>query len=153
MSVIHIRVYGLPAPQGSKTSYGGRRMVESCKNVRPWRADVVSASQAAYKGPLLEGAVSVSVIFLFARPKSHYGAKGLLSKAPEHLTSQKAGDIDKLCRSTCDGLSAGAGGVLLRDDSQIVGLSAQKRYCVRDERPGAIITVMLHSAADAQRIA
>jgi Holliday junction resolvase RusA-like endonuclease len=150
VSVIHIRVYGLPAPQGSKTSYGGGRMVESCKKVMPWRADVRIASMAVYSGPLLEGPVALSMVFLFARPKSHMGVNGLLPSAPEHLTSQKAGDIDKLCRSTCDGLSASAGGALLRDDKQIVSLSAQKRYCVGDERPGALLTVMLHSAADAQ---
>ncbi len=126
-------------------------MVESSKKVKPWRSDVVVAALAAYDGPLVEGAVSVSVVFLFPRPKGHYGKKGLRPSAPQHLTSHAAGDLDKLCRSTLDGLSAGAGGTLLRDDSQVVSLAASKRYCVGEERPGAIVTVMLLSAADAER--
>jgi crossover junction endodeoxyribonuclease RusA len=117
-------------------------MVESSKRVKPWRSDVMAAAVAAYDGPLVEGAVSVSVVFLFARPKGHFGAKGLRPSAPAHLTSQGAGDLDKLCRSTLDGLSASAGGTLLRDDSQVVSLNASKRYCVGEERPGALISVI-----------
>ena len=49
---------------------------------------------------------------------------------------------DKLCRSTLDGISAGAGGALLRDDSQVVSLHASKRYCSIGERPGALLTVV-----------
>lgn len=127
---------------GSKRHVGRGVMIESSKQVKPWRSDVVTASLAVYDGPLIEGAVSVEVVFLFARPKSHFGKKGLRPSAPEHLTSQGAGDIDKLCRSTLDGLSAGAGGTLLRDDSQVVSMTASKRYCVGDERPGALLTVI-----------
>jgi crossover junction endodeoxyribonuclease RusA len=142
VSTIDIRVYGLPAAQGSKRHLGRGVMVESSKRVKPWRSDVVAAALAAYDGPLIEGAVSVSVVFLFARPKGHFGKRGLLPSAPLHLTSQGAGDLDKLCRSTLDGLSAAAGGSLLRDDSQVVTLTANKRYCVGEERPGALICVM-----------
>jgi crossover junction endodeoxyribonuclease RusA len=147
MTAIHLRVYGLPAAQGSKRHVGRGVMIESSKRVKPWRSDVVTAALAVYDGPLIEGAVGVSMVFLFARPKGHFGRKGLKPSAPQHLTSHAAGDLDKLCRSTLDGLSAGAGGTLLRDDSQVVNLTASKRYCVGEERPGAIVSVMLLSAA------
>jgi Holliday junction resolvase RusA-like endonuclease len=126
-------------------------MVESSKRVKPWRSEVMTAALAAYDGPLIEGAVSVSVVFMFARPKGHFGKKGLRPSAPQYLTSHSAGDLDKLLRSTLDGLSAGAGGTLLRDDSQVVSLTASKRYCVGEERPGAIVSVMLLSAADVKQ--
>lgn len=116
-------------------------MVESSKKVKPWRQDVAAAALAAYTGPLIEGPVSVSVVFLFPRPMGHYGKKGLKPSAPQWLTSQGAGDVDKLCRSTLDGLSAGAGGTLIKDDSQVVSLVASKRYCSGDERPGALLSV------------
>ena len=139
---ITIRVYGLPAAQGSKVSLGRGRMVESSKKVKPWRADVMAAVRDVHDGPLIEGACSVSIVFLFPRPKGHFGKRGLLPSAPKHLTSHAAGDLDKLLRSSIDGLSAGAGGSLLRDDSQVVNLAASKRYTVGNEQPGALITVM-----------
>jgi len=139
---ITLRVFGLPGAQGSKRAVGRGVMVESSKRVRPWRQAVITATVEARTGSLIEGAVSVSIVFLFARPKGHLGARGLKPSAPQHLTSRGAGDIDKLCRSTLDGLSADAGGCLLRDDSQVVSLTAQKRYCLPDEPPGAVITVI-----------
>lgn len=140
--MINFRVYGLPGAQGSKRHVGRGVMVESSRKVKPWRSDVRAASVAAYQGPIIDGPVAASVVFLFARPKGHFSKKGLKPSAPQHLTSQAAGDLDKLCRSTLDGLSAGAGGSPLRDDSLVVSLTASKRYCVGDERPGALITLI-----------
>ena len=139
---IHLRVYGLPGAQGSKRAVGRGRMVESSRKVKPWRADVMAATREVHTGPPIDLPVVVSVVFLFARPKGHYGARGLKPSAPQHLTSCAAGDIDKLVRSTLDGLSAGAGGSLLRDDSLVVTLTAQKRYTIGDEAPGALISVV-----------
>ncbi len=139
---LHLRVYGLPAPQGSHRHVGRGVMLESSKQVKPWRQDVASAVLAAYQGPLIEGAVAVAVVFLFPRPKGHFGKRGLLPSAPAHLTSMGRGDLDKLLRSTFDALSAGAGGTLLRDDSQVVSVTAEKRYCTAEEPPGALLTVV-----------
>lgn len=139
---ITLRVYGLPGAQGSKRAVARGVMLESSKRVKPWRSAIITATLDTYRGSLIEGAVSVSVVFLFARPKGHLGARGLKPSAPRHLTSRGLGDLDKLCRSTLDGLSADAGGCLLRDDSQVVSLTAQKRYCLPDEPPGALITVI-----------
>lgn len=140
--VITLRVYGLPGAQGSKRAVGRGVMVESSKRVKPWRLAIISATVDTHSGSLIEGAVAVSIVFMFARPRGHIGARGLKASAPRHLASRWAGDIDKLCRSTLDGLSADAGGCLLRDDSQVVSLTAQKRYCLPDEPPGAVITVI-----------
>ena len=141
-AAISLRIYGLPGAQGSKRHVGRGVMVESSKKVKPWRADVTAASIAAYQGPIIEAAVSMSIVFLFARPKGHMGKRGLKPSAPRHLTSQATGDLDKLCRSTLDGLSAGAGGSPLRDDSLVVSLTASPRDGVGDERPGALITLI-----------
>ena len=142
-ATLTLRIYGLPGPMGSKRHLGHGVMVESSKKVKPWRSDVMAAVVGAYQGPLIAAPVSVEVVFLFPRPKGHYGKQGLRASAPLHLISQGAGDIDKLCRSTLDGISAGAGGALLRDDSQVVSLHASKRYCETGERPGALLTVIV----------
>ena len=84
-------------------------------------------------------------MFLFSRPKSHFGtgknANKLKQKAPEFVTSSATGDIDKLCRSTLDGLSAKAGGTVIKDDSLVVSLKAIKKYAKEDELLGANIFI------------
>ena len=145
MDKIFIPVRGLPAPQGSKRHIGHGIMIENSKKVKPWRQDVRAAAIDHYKGGIIGRAVEVEIIFLFARPKSHYGtgknANKLKQKAPEFVTSSATGDIDKLCRSTLDGLSAKAGGTVIKDDSLVVSLKAVKKYAKEGELLGAKISV------------
>ena len=56
-------------------------------------------------------------------------------------TFYENGDIDKLSRSTLDGLSLSAGGSVLEDDSLVVELNTKKRYINKDELPGAYIAI------------
>ncbi len=113
-------------------------MVESSKNVKPWRQDVKYAALAAKPtGWDTTPAMALSVVFKFQRPASHLGKNGLRPSAPQHCTSARNGDIEKLARSTNDALT----GVLFDDDRQVVTLNATKRYCVQGEQPGAIITL------------
>lgn len=46
-------------------------------------------------------------------------------------------DLDKLLRSTCDGLSGSA----YEDDSQVTLITAYKRRARHDEDPGATISI------------
>ena len=146
---IEIRVWGIPAPQGSKSVRGyvaGRAILgESSKAVAPWRVDVRAATQNQHTGAVIDAPVSICCTFLFARPKGHYGsgknADRLKPSAPKHLTSVRHGDLDKLLRSTFDGLSQSAGGGLITDDSLIVEVMANKRYVEDGELPGAYLTV------------
>lgn len=117
---------------------GNGAMVESSKYVMPWRQDVKYAAIAAKPADWdTAPAMSLSVIFRFTRPASHYATKGLSSTAPQHCTSARKGDLDKLLRSTNDALT----GVLFDDDRQIVSLTATKRYCTESEQQGAVITL------------
>ena len=124
-----------PAPQGSKTHVGNGIMRESCARVKPWRFAV---SQAALETghEMFTGPVYVWITFLFPRLKSHLNTKGIIKpNAPFHKISKP--DIDKLCRSTLDGIT----GVLLKDDSQVASLMATKQYANEGELTGAIITI------------
>lgn len=78
----------------------------------------------------------VQITFMFNRPKSHYNSKGQLKPAAP-LYKQTKPDLDKLCRSTLDGLT----NVLLKDDSQVVNLICCKIYANEGELPGALITI------------
>lgn len=126
---IHLTVHGLPAPQGSKRHVGGGVMIETGgAKLKAWRDAVrVDAALGMAGRPPLVGPVAVHVTFMLPRPKSHYRtgsfAQELKSTAPT-LHSSKP-DLDKLVRSTLDGLKAG--GVYL-DDSQVSSLHTTKRY-------------------------
>ncbi len=131
-------VIGLPAPQGSKRHVGRGVMIESSKKVKPWRQDVKYQALACKPTDWdMAAPISMSVVFKFKRPKSHFNKSGLRSSAPRECTSGSHGDIEKLVRSTNDALN----GILFDDDRQVVSLIATKRYCENDELPGAIITL------------
>jgi crossover junction endodeoxyribonuclease RusA len=129
-------VYGLtPAPQGSKRHVGNGRMVESSPRLKPWREAV--RQEALATGELsTDQPVYVHLLFRFRRPKGHYSAKGeLKASAPAcHITRP---DIDKLARSTLDGIT----GVLINDDSQVAFLVASKEYALPGELEGCQIEI------------
>jgi len=153
------RVYGQPAPQGSKKVLryiypdGKPRAVigEACDDLAAWRREVIHASKEQLRNriellPLLSP-VNVSIDFIFPRPASHYGTgknTGILKKgSPSFDTNTRHGDLDKLVRAVGDALSTTCGGIVLRDDNLIVLLSARKRYTEPCESPGALIKASL----------
>ena len=142
MNGIEFFVEGIPASQGSKRHVGRGILIESSKRVKPWRSDVRIAAQEA-RGDRLPvpkpGPIYLTLTFWFPRPKSHYGtgrnADILKPSAPASMTVKP--DIDKLERAILDALT----GVLWEDDSQVVHLTATKRYAPLGELPGVTITL------------
>ena len=131
-----MRVYGTPAPQGSKRHVGGGRMVEASRKVGPWREAVVSeAIRLGFDGQRIDDAVAVRVTFYLPRPVGHSGAQGVKTSAP--AWPAKVPDLDKLLRSTLDGLVQAA---VLFDDSRVVIIHARKTYA-DDQAPGALIHI------------
>lgn len=133
-------VYGTPVTQGSKTRtrYGLRDA--NGTRLRPWREAVKHAALDAGI-PRIDGPVSVSLRFAFARPRSHFGTgrnvSNLRSGAPAYPANRGSGDIDKLCRAVLDALTdAGVWG----DDSQVVCLTAVKSWT--DARPQAEVLLV-----------
>nr|ADD96382.1 endodeoxyribonuclease RusA [uncultured organism MedDCM-OCT-S09-C20] len=152
--MVEIRVYGIPRPQGSKRHVGRGIMVEASKHVGQWRNDVMAAAAVTYKGPPITGPVRLEIVFLFPRPKSHFGtgrnADKLKASAPVHCISRAHGDTSKLIRSTEDAISASSGYPVIEDDSQVVRLVCEKRYVAQEEGCGAYIRVV-ESQYDSQR--
>ena len=129
-------VYGLtPAPQGSKRHVGGGRMVESSPKLKPWREAVRSEALATGLA-ISDQPIYLHLLFRFRRPKGHYDSKGQIKASAriEHITRP---DLDKLCRSTLDGLT----GTLFRDDSQVAFLVASKEYALPGELEGCQIEI------------
>ena len=143
--MIRIRAYGIPAPQGSKKSFGNGYFVEASQRVLPWRESVKEAALRDYDGEPLSGPIEISILFLFPRPKKHFGtgknANKLKSNAPVFVTEKNKGDLEKLERAVYDGLSQSSGGTAILDDCLVVKNSNMKRYCIDGEKPGAIISI------------
>jgi Holliday junction resolvase RusA-like endonuclease len=129
---MHIRVYGTPAPQGSKTAIvrGGKAiMFESSKKLMPWRDACIMASKMATTEaptPLL-GPLKVQVTFYLERPKST--VRDYPNNAP---------DVDKLLRGVFDSLQIAE---VIMNDGQIVDVDACKLWADENHPPGAVIDI------------
>lgn len=117
---MQIRVYGEPAPQGSKTAVvrnGRAIMFESSKKLPAWRDSVLMAATIAAKEhavPLL-GPLAMHLVFHMPRPKS------VMREFPN-----TAPDLDKLIRGVGDALQESG---VISNDGQIVSIVADKIYC------------------------
>lgn len=128
---LEFMVHGTPQPQGSARAFvpkGWKRAVITTdnKSLKPWRQEVSGMAHTVMQatGQAMEaGAVRVSVVFCFARPKSVRSM---------HKTTKP--DVDKLLRGVFDALS----GIAFKDDSQVVKTEGEKRFELPE---GARITV------------
>ena len=131
-------IEGVPVPQGSKSvSRSGHLYDVNAKTLKPWRKLIAETIRAKDPDVVIDAPVSLSVVFYFPRPKSHFNKSGLKSSAPTSM--QTTPDLDKLLRAVGDGVATDAG--LLKDDSRIVSINAEKRYCVEPEPSGALIMI------------
>ena len=105
-------VSGKPVPQGSMKVINGHILHSQGSALALWRADVARNAQVRGYKPV-EGAIHVSLTFVFRAPKS--------VKRPAPWVKP---DLDKLIRAVLDGLT----GVAYEDDSQVITITARKVY-------------------------
>lgn len=117
-------VRGMPGPQGSKKAVGRSKngrviLAESSKKVDPWRNAVAAAARAAC-GPgwvPLDGPLIADIVFTWPKPSTAAEWEAWHPRYP---------DLDKLLRSTFDGLGQGDAWA---DDARVVALRrAEKVY-------------------------
>ena len=131
---IEFFVPGKPAPQGSKKHVGRGILVESSKELGPWRERVaLAASNEVFVRDMeviqRPSEVGVMLNFVLPRPASAPKTKkALASKRP---------DVDKLARACLDALT----GIIFEDDSQVVSLRAFKCIAAPGEQPGVKIVI------------
>lgn len=115
-------VLGQPQPQGSTRAFmnkkTGRAMITSSNpNLKSWRYSVAEQAREAMKGAEpYEDSVRLRLTFWVLRPAS-ISAK----KRPDPTVKP---DLDKLVRGALDGMT----GIIYRDDAQVIGVEAEKRY-------------------------
>lgn len=121
-------VDGVPVPQGSKTiaRRGDKTWLRDANagKLRPWRHLVAAASDI---GITFDAPVAVELTFVMPKPKR-----------PRWFVPAVKPDLDKLTRSTLDGMVDGG---LLYDDARAVQLIIRKRYPQGDEPTGVAVTV------------
>ena len=132
-------VLGKPAPQGSKRHVGRGVMVESSKRCKPWRQDVRHTAldlrpEDWYAN--MDAAISISVVFVFARPKNHFRTNGQLKPSAPTYCTARIGDVDKLARSILDSLAG-----IIYNGRASHQPDCPPRYANDREQPCAIITV------------
>lgn len=144
MTSYGFRVYGIPAPQGSKipgvSSKTGKMFVreQSGKNLTTWREEVKQAALTArgidYGTPIptLTGAINLRIQFYMPRPTSIP-----VKKRPLPIV---APDLDKLVRGVGDALRAAG---VYKDDAQVCAIHATKVYGTDEvmASPGAWIVI------------
>jgi crossover junction endodeoxyribonuclease RusA len=139
MTSYGFRVYGIPAPQGSKipgvSSKTGKMFVreQSSKTLGSWRQDVKDAAILA-RGDIdtLTGPIRLTVNFLVPRPASVTPKKRPFPTV--------APDLDKYVRGVGDALKQAG---VYKDDAQIVVIQATKSYAddTPEGSPGAWIVI------------
>jgi crossover junction endodeoxyribonuclease RusA len=126
MFELTIDVSGEPASQGSHSVINGRIVQVNSSKHKRWRNAVVFAALdlIAEDWEPIDEPVELSVIFYLPKPKT--ATRELPSVVP---------DLDKLIRAVGDSLTDAG---IIRDDSRIIAIHAQKLYA-DDRGPGAVI--------------
>lgn len=133
--MINFYINGEPAPQGSKTAKcinGKAIMWESSSKVKLWRQLVDFQTKVAMhnnRWQMLDQPLSIELAFWLPKPKS----------VTRFVPSVKP-DLDKLIRSTCDGLKTGG---LYTDDALIVEITARKYYATESQKTGCSVGVKI----------
>ena len=130
MEKITFTVPGRPRPQGSmrfvKSKRTGQVVPTTNKKMMAWRSDVGWRAQQVMGGRRFYGGASMTLVFTFERPKSHYrtGKFSHLQRddAPNRMIQTP--DLDKLIRCVLDALTV----VAFADDCEVDTIGATKRW-------------------------
>lgn len=130
---IHIHVAHLAAPQGSHRQGFGKSVRETNPKTEPYRHAVAQAcedyTEVFDDWEPLDGHLELSVVFwMMPPPKAD----------PDRPFPNVAPDLDKLIRSTCDGITRGK---LWKDDARVVRIVAEKEHATSVEQTGVDFTV------------
>ena len=115
-------VLGVPAPQGSKTRMPNGAMIEGSSKTgrakqKAWRTAVAQTARDLAPDEPYDMPMQLEVAFRMPMPASRPAAARRAGVWPHSVKP----DIDKLLRSTLDGLTDGG---LIRDDARIVAVDA-----------------------------
>lgn len=126
-NTITFRVFGIPAPKGSKRHVGNGRLIESSKKLPAWMRAVTQEATKNRPSEPIDAPVSVYMHFYLPKPKR-----------PRYDAPAVKPDVDKLSRAVLDSLEAAG---VLTNDSRVTLLRAIKHYANDTTPPGADISI------------
>ena len=112
---------GQPRPRAF--SRGGITRMYDPGTAEGWKGQIAAEAMPHKPAAQLEGPLHVTLLFRFARPKSHWSKKGLKPTAPEYHTSKP--DADNLAKAVLDCITQLG---FWRDDAQVAALDVRKKY-------------------------
>ena len=121
---------GAPIGKGRPraTKMGNHVRLYTPKRTADWERSSALIMKNEWRSAPLDNICSVSIIAVFPRPK-----RLLRKKDPEHrLWHSSKPDIDNVCKSAMDSLVMAG---VLRDDTQVVFLTARSVYASKSEGP------------------
>ena len=134
--MISFTVPGKPQPKGSARAVMTRDrskaiLVPANLKAAGWQAHVTDIAAAHAPTTPITGPVRLTVVFVFARPKSHFRTGNHSHELRDDCPIYHVGkpDLDKLCRTLGDGITNGG---VWRDDSQVSQLDVMKRYGIAE---------------------
>lgn len=125
---VSFTVIGVAQPAGSKQAFlhqHTKRIVvtDDARRSRPWKQEVAAvARHAMLEREPFTGPLALELDVTIARPRGHYGKRGILPSAPVYPTVRP--DLLKLARAVEDALT----GIVYRDDALIVVERMRKGY-------------------------
>jgi len=128
-----LRVYGDPAPKGSKSVWRGR-VVDDAKGHAAWKAalDDIADEWELRRYPILDGPLVGEAVFYLRKP-ARTKFRSLPMGPP---------DLSKLIRAIEDPLN----GRIITDDARIVSWSrTSKVWATATEPPGVLLELLPHS--------
>jgi crossover junction endodeoxyribonuclease RusA len=133
--IMNYFVPGLPRQQGDLQVGRHGKLFHKAKGLEQWRHNIAWRARKlmrvnGFGNVLFDGPVSVSLIFVLARPKA-------MPKSKPTPPAIKRPDIDKLTRAVFDALT----GVVYVDDSQIIHDECLKRTAEFNEETGVIVEI------------
>lgn len=130
--VLEVYVPHIAAPQGSHRQGFGKSVRETNPKTEPYRQAVADACERELENWIwtpLDGPLAMDVSFYMPPPPK---------SDPDRRYPHVAPDLDKLLRSTCDGLTRGK---VWKDDARLVEVTARKVHAERLEHTGVRIRV------------
>jgi crossover junction endodeoxyribonuclease RusA len=130
MSSIQFTVIGTPKPQARPRVVKRGKFASAYSPKTPWRKAVTEAAlKQKEAGYYFDEALSVSIVYYFARPKSHFGTGKNKYKIKDQYYNNpfhtKRPDIDNLNKAVLDAIGDAG---LWKDDSLIWYLDTRKVY-------------------------
>jgi len=134
MEEIKITVLGIPKPQPRHRHYTRGIYSGTYDPAKDDKASFAGCIQSFAPPTPFVGAIKLSLMFYFPRPKAHFGtgknAAILKASAPQYCT--KKPDFDNCIKYLCDTMT----GVFYKDDAQVVECFCTKRW---SDKPRTVI--------------